>query len=291
MPAKITTYRPSLIAGEQLGLRYALALPQITLAGQRGEQLGRRSGSSVDFQDYRDYQPGDDLRHIDWNAYARTDQLTVKLFREEVQPHLDLILDTSGSMALTDSPKAETLHQLAAIFATAAGNARCSQSVWMTGEGFQRVANDSQPPSAWGDIPLGNAIPFEEAYSLLPPRLRRQGIRVVLSDLFWPGNPLPTLRKLTEGAASVILVQLLAPEDLEPPQPGNVRLEDSETGETLSLYIDTTIRENYRKTLQRLQQSWDDAARQTGAKLITVIAGNAAAAVRSLEEHNALEPA
>ena len=77
MPAKITTYRPSLIAGEQLGLRYALALPQTTLAGQRGEQLGRRSGSSVDFQDYRDYQPGDVLRHIDWYAYARTDQLTV----------------------------------------------------------------------------------------------------------------------------------------------------------------------------------------------------------------------
>ena len=180
-----TSYRPSLIAGEKLGLRYALTLPQSTLAGQRGEQLGRRSGSSVDFQDYRDYQPGDDLRHIDWNAYARTDQLTVKLFREEVQPHLDLILDTSGSMALTESPKADALHQLAAIFATAAGNARCSQTVWMTGEGFQRVANDSQPPSAWGDIPLGNAISFEEAHSLLPPRLRRQGIRVIISDLFW----------------------------------------------------------------------------------------------------------
>ena len=286
-----TSYRPSLIAGEQLGLRYALALPQTTLAGQRGEQLGRRSGSSVDFQDYRDYQPGDDLRHIDWNAYARTDQLTVKLFREEVRPHLDLILDTSGSMALADSTKADALHQLAAIFATAAGNARCSQAVWMTGEGFQRVANDSQPPSAWGDIPLGNAIPFEEAHSLPPPRLRRQGIRVIISDLFWPGNPLPTLRKLTEGAASVHIVQLLAPGDLEPPQPGNVQLEDSETGETLSLYIDTTIQEQYRQTLRRLQQSWDDAAKQTGAKLATITADNLEASLRSLEECNALEPA
>ena len=286
-----TSYRPSLIAGEKLGLRYALTLPQSTLAGQRGEQLGRRSGSSVDFQDYRDYQPGDDLRHIDWNAYARTDQLTVKLFREEVQPHLDLILDTSGSMALTGSPKADALHQLAAIFATAAGNARCSQTVWMTGEGFQRVANDSQPPSAWGDISLGNATSFEQSHSLLPPRLRRQGIRVIISDLFWPGNPLPTLRKLTEGAASVYIVQLLAPGDLEPPQPGNVQLEDSETGETLSLYIDTTVQEQYRQTLRRLQQSWDDAAKQTGAKLVTITADNLEASLRSLEESNALEPA
>ncbi len=286
-----TSYRPSLIAGEKLGLRYALTLPQSTLAGQRGEQLGRRSGSSVDFQDYRDYQPGDDLRHIDWNAYARTDQLTVKLFREEVQPHLDLILDTSGSMALTGSPKADALHQLAAIFATAAGNARCSQTVWMTGEGFQRVANDSQPPSAWGDISLGNATSFEQSHSLLPPRLRRQGIRVIISDLFWPGNPLPTLRKLAEGAASVYIVQLLAPGDLEPPQPGNVQLEDSETGETLSLYIDTTVQEQYRQTLRRLQQSWDDAAKQTGAKLVTITADNLEASLRNLEECNALEPA
>ena len=284
-------YRQFLIAGEQMGLRYALALPQATLAGQRGEKLGRYAGSSVDFQDYRDYQPGDDLRHIDWNAYARTDQLTVKLFREEVQPHLDLILDTSSSMALTDSPKAHALHELAALFATAAANARCSHAVWVTGEGFQRVANDTQPPSAWGEIPLGGARSFEESHGLLPPRLRRQGIRIVISDLFWPGDPLPTLRKLTEGAAAVTLVQLLAPADLEPPKPGNVQLEDSETGETLSLYIDTTIQEQYRKTLQRLQQSWDHAAQQTGAELVTLIANNLQGSLRSLEECRTLEPA
>ena len=284
-------YRQFLIAGEQMGLRYALALPQATLAGQRGEKLGRHAGSSVDFQDYRDYQPGDDLRHIDWNAYARTDQLTVKLFREEVQPHLDLILDTSSSMALTDSPKAHALHELAALFATAAANARCSHAVWVTGEGFQRVANDTQPPSAWGEIPLGGARSFEESHGLLPPRLRRQGIRIVISDLFWPGDPLPTLRKLTEGAAAVTLVQLLAPSDLEPPKPGNVQLEDSETGETLSLYIDTTIQEQYRKTLQRLQQSWDHAAQQTGAELVTLIADNIQGSLRSLEECRTLEPA
>ena len=284
-------YRQSLIAGEQMGLRYALALPQATLAGQRGEHLGRRAGSSVDFQDYRDYQPGDDLRHIDWNAYARTDQLTVKLFREEVQPHLDLILDTSASMALADSPKAQALHQLAALFTTAAANARCSHAVWVTGEGFQRVANDTRPPSAWGELPLGGTRSFEEAHGLLPPRLRRQGIRIVISDLFWPGDPLPTLRKLTEGAAAVTLVQLLAPSDLEPPKPGNVQLEDSETGETLSLYIDTTIQEQYRKTLQRLQQSWDHAAQQTGAELVTLIADNLQGSLRSLEECRTLEPA
>ncbi len=284
-------HRQSLISGEQLGMRYALALPQAAIHGQRGERLGRFAGSSVDFQDHREYQPGDDLRHIDWNAYARSDQLIVKLYREEVQPHLDLILDTSRSMALIDTPKAAALHKLSAIFATAATNARCSHAVWTTGEGFNRVPNDNQPPSAWGEFPLESAIPFEEAYGLLPPRLRRQGIRVIISDLFWPGDPLPTLRKLTEDAAAVHVVQLLAQSDVEPPDPGNVELIDHETGETLSVYIDASMQQQYRQTLKRLQQSWHDAARQTGAQLVTLVAEQIDSSLHRLEEINALEPA
>ena len=100
-------FRRSLQQGEQLGLRYALALPQAAINGQRGERLGRFAGSSVDFQDYREYQPGDDLRHIDWNAYARSNQLIVKLHREEVQPHLDLILDTSASMTVSSQKRSK----------------------------------------------------------------------------------------------------------------------------------------------------------------------------------------
>ena len=284
-------FRKALQTGETLGLRYALALPQSALHGKRGERVGRFAGSSVDFQDHREYQPGDDLRHIDWNAYARSDQLIVKLYREEVQPHLDLILDTSRSMALAETPKAEALHQLAGVLATAAANSRCSHAVWTTGEGFQRVPNDTQPPSAWGEIGLDSAMPFEEAFALLPPRLRRQGIRVVVSDLFWPGDPLPTLRKLTEGAAAVHVIQLLAEPDLTPPEPGNVELIDHETGENLSIYVDASIQDQYRQTLKRLQQSWHDAAKQTGANLVTLRAENLEDTLHRLEEINALEPA
>ena len=285
------SHRSALQAGEQLGLRYSLVLPQASMHGQRGERLGRFSGSSVDFQDYREYQPGDDLRHIDWNAYARSNQLTVKLFREEVQPHLDLILDTSRSMALEDTAKSRALYQLAALLATAATNARCSHAIWTMGDGFQRVANDTQPPGAWGTIALESARPFEEAYGLVPPRLRRHGIRVLISDLLWPGDPLPSLRKLTQDAAAVHVVQLLAAADTEPPQAGNVELTDHETGETLALYIDASIQDQYRRTLERLQQSWANAARQTGTQLVTLIAESATQNLQRLEEINLLEPA
>ena len=119
--------RQALRSGEQLGARYALQIPQVAASGIIGSRAGRRAGSSIDFQDYREYEPGDDLRFIDWGIYARTDRLTVKLFREEVTPHLDLILDGSRSMNLEDTVKANAVAQLAALLATSAANAQCSQ--------------------------------------------------------------------------------------------------------------------------------------------------------------------
>src|SRR5580698_10149201 len=135
--------RQALREGEQLGLRYALQIPQTAASGWTGPRSGRRAGSSIDFQDYREYQPGDDLRFIDWGIYARTDRLTVKLFHEEVTPHLDLVLDGSRSMNLENTAKGAAVAKLAAVLATAATNAQCSQAVWLSGEGFQRLPNDT----------------------------------------------------------------------------------------------------------------------------------------------------
>src|SRR5271168_3436713 len=122
--------RQALRDGERLGARYALQIPQVAAGGWTGSRTGRRAGSSTDFQDYREYQPGDDLRFIDWGIYARSDRLAVKLFREEVTPHLDLILDGSRSMNLEKTAKAKGAGQLAGLLATAAGNAQCTRAVW-----------------------------------------------------------------------------------------------------------------------------------------------------------------
>src|SRR5580692_9332876 len=97
--------RSHLLEGEAAAARFALAAPRSGPMNRTGSVMGSRAGSSLEFRDYRNYEPGDDLRHIDWNAYARTDQLNVKLFREEVTPHLDLLIDGSKSMALEGSAK------------------------------------------------------------------------------------------------------------------------------------------------------------------------------------------
>ena len=285
------TIRQALRAGEQLGLRYALQIPQVAASGFIGSRAGRRAGSSIDFQDYREYQPGDDLRFIDWGIYARTDRLTVKLFREEVTPHLDLILDGSRSMNLTDTAKANAVAQLAALLATSTANAQCTQAVWLSGEGFQRLANDTLTPSAWDKLEFDSKRTPEQSYEILPPKFRRLGVRVLVSDLLWPGEPIQLLRRLREGAAALFVIQLLAREDVEPPEHGNLRVVDSETGDESEIYIDSSIARQYSENLAQLQQSWSDACRQCGAHMTTIVAEDLETSLGELEAMQLLMPA
>ena len=283
--------RQALRDGEQLGLRYALQIPQVAASGWTGSRSGRRAGTSIDFQDYREYQPGDDLRFIDWGIFARSDRLTVKLYREEVIPHLDLILDGSRSMNLEDSAKAHAVAQLAALLATSASNAQCTQAVWLSGEGFQRLANDSLMPSAWDKLELSSQRTPEQSFEIMPPKFRRLGVRVFVSDLLWPCEPVQLLRRLREGAAALFVVQLLARDDATPPEHGNLRVVDSETWAETEIYIDSTVAKQYADNLAQLQQSWADACRQCGAQMTTIVAEDLETSLKELENIQLIVPA
>lgn len=281
----------SLRDGEKLGLRYALQIPQVAASGLVGSRLGRRAGSSIDFQDYREYQPGDDLRFIDWGIYARTDRLSIKLFREEVTPHLDLVLDGSRSMNLEGTTKAAASAQLAALLATAAANAQCSHAVWLSAEGFNRLPNDTLTASAWERLEFESKRTPDQAFDILSPKLRRLGIRVFISDLLWPGNPIQTVRRLREGAAALFVIQLLGREDTTPPEHGSIRLVDSETDEVTEIYIDAATQKQYAENLAQVQQSWDEACRQCGAHLTTIIAEDLEKSLAELEAIQLVVPA
>jgi uncharacterized protein (DUF58 family) len=264
--------RPYLIEGELAGMRYALEPPRTASAAPAGLQLGRQAGASLEFRDHRDYQPGDDLRRIDWNAFARSDRLTVKLYREEISPHLDVVLDGSRSMALEGSAKARAAIGLAAAFAVAAENAGYSHNAWLARAHVEPISNGSGRPSLWQSLDLdfrGNPV---EAFMRAQPRFRRQGMRALISDLLWLGEPMAVLQVLSQGAASLVVVQTLASADADPPERGRVRLLDSETDERREIFIDDAAIRRYRDALARHQQNWHSACRQVGAVMVNVIA-------------------
>ncbi len=268
MPS-ISTY---LADGERAGLRYALGLPRRAPVNLTGAALGHRAGSSLEFNDYREYEPGDDLRHIDWSAYARSDQLMVKLFREEVTPHLDIAIDGSRSMDLASSRKAEAAVALAAFFAAAASNAGYSHRAWLMGETIRPVPNGSARPVRWDDINFEFRGNPAEVLSGQTPTWRPRGTRVLISDLLWLGDPLTTLSHIADRAATVVIVQVLAEADVNPPAHGNLRLMDSETDEVQDVYVDAVALRRYNEGLIRHQQNWHRACRQVGGVMTTLVA-------------------
>ena len=265
-------YRQYLIDGERAGARYALTAPRNVPFGVAGSQMGKRPGSSLEFIDHREYQPGDDLRRIDWGGFARSDKLTVKLYRDEVSPHLDVVIDGSCSMALENSPKAQATLGLAAVFATAAANVGYSHSAWVAGDGYRQVNNGTDRPSVWDGIDFVHRGDLSTSFAKLPPSWRPFGLRVLLSDLLWPGDALAALSHLAERATAVIVVQVLAEIDVNPMERGNIRLVDSETDEVQEIFLDAAAGKRYRDAFARHQENWHLAAKQTGAIMTTVVA-------------------
>lgn len=264
--------REYLKEGERAGQRYALSLPRQTPRGATGATMGQRAGSSLEFKDYRDYQPGDDLRHIDWNAFARSDQLTVKLFREEITPHVDVVLDASRSMALEGTAKERATLALAALLVTAAANAGFRHAAWLLDSDFRPVPNGTAPPSLWGDFELNHCGSPASVLTNGTPAWQPRGVRVLVSDLLWVGEPLLALKHFTDSASAVVVIQLLTESDANPAEYGALRLVDAETNQIREIHVDAEIVKGYRDALARHQQNWHRACRQCGAIFSTLLA-------------------
>ena len=263
----------------QAAALYRLVLPGHPLAGRLGERLGRGAGSSLEFMDFRNYVPGDDLRHVDWQAYARTGQLTVRLFREETAPSLDVVADTTRSMAVTEA-KARALVDL--LDAAAEWSARA-------GGVPRRLA-------AGGDVlPEGSEIPFDAADpDDLAPRapLRPRVMRMLVSDFLRPEDPAPLIRRLAAGASHLYVLQLLDPWELEPVADGERTLIEAEDGSRMDLVLDAESVRGYQGRLARLRASVERAVRGVGGTYALVPAVEPAAMFRDhLLPQGVLEPA
>jgi uncharacterized protein (DUF58 family) len=266
------TISQSLAEGQQAGSRYTLAVPRRSPQGTAGLQLGRLAGESMEFMDYREYQPGDDLRRLDWAAYARSDKMIVKLFRQEVCPHLDLLIDGSRSMDLPGSQKARAAAALAAVLATAAANAGHTHRAFLAGQGCQPLANGSALPMAWQGLTFDSAQTPLDALRSLPPPWRPHAVRALLSDLLWLGDPLELLGSISGGAAAVYVIEILAALDLAPKHVGNLRLVDSENESIEEVFLDPSALARYRVNIERHRDAWRRAARQVGAVLVSLVA-------------------
>lgn len=250
-----------------LAERYALSLRLPPTRGAAGTHKGRGTGSSTEFQDHRDYQPGDDVRHLDWRAYARTDSLLLKRYREEVRPTLDLLLDTSASMA-TDQAKAQRAVDLAVLFARSAAAEGFFVRVTALGDVHERIGLERllrEGVEYTGVRPLGEALERLDTTT--------GGLALLLSDFLVDEGPERWLRGIRAGR--VALVQVLSAFDAAPPEGGAVRLRDAETGEEVDLVLDRPTVQRYRERLDRLEAGLAEEARRRGGLYVRLVADEA----------------
>lgn len=266
------TLRAAIAEGERAGAAYHVVPPRTMLAGAGGVRTGRRAGGSLEFRDHRDYQPGDDLRHLDWNVLARSDRLTVKQFQEEISPHVDLIVDGSRSTGLEGTRKGEASLAIAALLATAARNAGHPYTFSMARERLMPVARGSTRATDWDGIAFDFAGSPAAAIVDGARGLRPLSLRVLISDLLWRGEPRAVLSALAHGAAAVVIVQVLARCDVAPNLRGGWRLVDAESGEWREVVFDTAAAARYGEALVRHRALWDEAARHVRAVIVRGVA-------------------
>ncbi|MCU0962158.1 MAG: DUF58 domain-containing protein [Pirellulaceae bacterium] len=242
---------------------YRLALPERQRLALAGDVAGHRTGSSVEYQDRKDYVPGDDLRHVDWRAFARTDRLTVKLYREEISPRVDILVDLSASMDTSPEKFARAV-ELALFFQRVAQPCHALTQVYGLGS---RLAPLQHPLEL-------ETLSRERVESPLPlvqgtPLASRGGIRILISDFLFPCEP-RELRCVFHGADRLALVQLLSAFEAEPEVRGQWRLQEAETDEFRDMDLTDAIVRGYVSRLRRLQDDLDAQMRIAGGAFATV---------------------
>jgi uncharacterized protein (DUF58 family) len=275
------TFHESLVDGEFLLKldRLSLQIGKDLVAGLMGEHRATRRTSGIEFADHREYVLGDDLRRVDWNAYARLGTLHIRQAQAEHDTVLYLMLDASPSMEFGYQSKYFTARRLAAALGYIA-LAHLDRVVMAT-PGAAPAADSalSPQPSAFSthrwsgraEAPLlfrhlQELRPGSEAEFMGPlvdwSTRRGQGrAAVLISDLLTDGYQ-AGLRQLVGAGFAVTVLHVLSPEELAPPTIGDVELVDSETARVIELNLGPESLAEYRRRLDKWLEetrSWASA--------------------------------
>lgn len=250
-------------------LEYLHIVAKKVFAGRmRAERRSRATGAGIEFADHRDYSAGDDLRYLDWAVYGRMDRLLLRLFEQEEDLYIYLLVDTSASMRLGGRPGEPLLKtgsdgriaklgyaaQVAAALAYV-GLANLDRVALYT---FTELLGDGLP-AARGKGRIFKALDFLATLEPTGPtdmgaaltefvqKVRRRGVAIVLSDFYDQQGYEEGLNKLRYHRFEPAAIQILDPREQDPTARGDVELVDMETGELRQVTLSAALCEAYRR--------------------------------------------
>jgi uncharacterized protein (DUF58 family) len=239
-------------------LEYLDVVARKILAGRiRAERMSSKRGASVEFEDYRNYAVGDDLRYLDWNIFGRLEELFLKLYREEENLQLTVLLDCSESMAFGQPDKFRYAREVAAALAyIGMSNLDDSNVVSVAGDLGASITRMRGKGKVWRlfefleHLGHGGETDLKRCMRRYIALERRRGVVVVLSDLYDRDGVIPGLRLLRGRRHEIYVIHVIDREEQSPPLRGDLRLVDSETGLHRDITVTDSLRERYREAFE-----------------------------------------
>jgi uncharacterized protein (DUF58 family) len=230
-------------------------------------------GFSVEFAEHRQYAPGDEIRHIDWRAFGKTDKYFVKEYEEETNLKAYLLVDASGSMAFRGSKKALSKFEYAQHVAASLAYLMLHQMDAVGLITLDTKVRSLIPPKASPKHLLRVLTTLEETqpggetamaplwHELAGHHLKRRGMVIILSDFFDQLDPLVrALRHLRHRNREVLLLHVLAPEELEFPYKRLTQFRSLEVGDQKVLVDARRLREDYLRNFERFRRDLKEQA-------------------------------
>lgn len=227
----------------------------------QGEHASGKGGSSTEFADYRNYVPGDDVRFVDWNIFARLNRPYMKLYQYEEVMHVTILVDASNSMKFEN--KFERARQLAAALGVTAlmGIERVSAYVVGASGEPPRV----MPPSSgrasmrrlfdfFERAECGGDAPIDSAVEAMLRRHRGKGLAIIISDFLTPASLARPFNLLYSAGLEIFALQVLGPTEIDPELTGDLRLVDSENGGTVDVSSIDELHGIYHEHREQLQE-------------------------------------
>ncbi|MGE0707751.1 MAG: DUF58 domain-containing protein [Planctomycetota bacterium] len=245
---------------------------KVLQGSMRADRNSARKGTSAEFADHRPYVPGDDIRHVDWHLFGRLEELFLKLYREEENLHLTLLVDASASASFVHpgprpaeaapSKLVYALQVAAALAYIGLSNMdavnvlpfadRLLEGRWRL-KGRAQIHGLFQTLREWGARGGAGTTDVARTTRELITRERRRGVVVVLSDFYDLDGFRAGLKQLRYPRHEVYAIHLSDPLEADPPLRGDLRLVDAETGAAREVNVTDDLRRRYKEAYAGLQ--------------------------------------
>lgn len=242
----------------------SLVARRVRAGMMKGDRRSRKRGTSVEFADYRNYVPGDDLRRLDWNVYARSDRSVIKLMEDEEDLAVHIIVDASASMDFPNDIDGAEYNKLLFAKRLAASlayislgeNDRLTITTLTDRDGFGpsrgrqhtvRMLRYLHAVEGRGETDLDKLLADYAAQATRP------GLLFLITDMFSTSGYAAGLGKLAARGYEIVVIHVLSPDEVDPAITGDLRLVDSETGSAQEVSLDAGLLALYRQRLEQWQ--------------------------------------